>query len=140
MQTKIVYQLNESGLLQGEADAWESPLEPGVFLIPRLCVEKAPPKCKAGYAPVYDFDTRKWKKVKDSLVVETPEGFYVQSEEEAARVWRNSELIRADIIINKIEDFEIEGDSRVWRKYRVTLRNWPATEDFPAVKPTAPDA
>lgn len=57
-----------------------------------------------------------------------------------ARVWRNGELDRADVIINKIEDFEIEGDSKAWRMYRTTLRNWPATEDFPTVKPVAPDA
>lgn len=57
-----------------------------------------------------------------------------------AKQWRNAELQRADVIINKIEDFEIEGDSKEWRKYRVTLRNWPSTEDFPSVKPTAPDA
>lgn len=57
-----------------------------------------------------------------------------------ARKWRNAELARADVIINKIEDFEIEGDSKPWRKYRVTLRNWPSTEDFPTIKPTAPDA
>lgn len=61
-------------------------------------------------------------------------------ENKDARIWRNSELSRADVIINKIEDFEIEGDSKPWRQYRATLRNWPATEDFPATKPTAPDA
>lgn len=61
-------------------------------------------------------------------------------ENKDARIWRNTELGRADVIINKIEDFEIEGDSKPWRKYRVALRNWPSTEDFPTVKPTAPDA
>lgn len=58
-----------------------------------------------------------------------------------ARVWRNSELLRADVIINKIEDFEIEGDSKSWRQYRVALRNWPDVKGFPAekTKPVAPD-
>lgn len=58
------------------------------------------------------------------------------------RIWRNAELKRADVIINKIEDFEIEGDSKEWRKYRVALRNWPEVKGFPAEKsrPVAPDA
>ena len=56
------------------------------------------------------------------------------------RDWRDAELSRADMIINKIEDFEIDGDSKVWRKYRVALRNWPETENFPEVTPDAPDA
>lgn len=56
------------------------------------------------------------------------------------RQYRDSELKRADAMVNKIEDGEIEGDSKVWRKYRITLRNWPSTEDFPYVKPVAPDA
>ncbi|WYV99022.1 tail fiber assembly [Pseudomonas phage vB_PpuM-Amme-3] len=61
-------------------------------------------------------------------------------EARGARTWRNTELARADVIINKIEDFEIEGDSKPWRQYRATLRNWPDTPDFPNTKPTAPDA
>jgi len=56
------------------------------------------------------------------------------------RVWRDEELSKADVIINKIEDFEIEGDSKPWRQYRVALRKWPDSPDFPSVKsrPTAP--
>ncbi len=59
-----------------------------------------------------------------------------------ARVWRDGELSRADVLINKIEDFEIEGESKPWRQYRVALRNWPAAEGFPSVesRPSAPDA
>lgn len=59
-----------------------------------------------------------------------------------ARTWRNAELKRVDTIINKIEDFEIEGDSKSWRQYRVALRNWPDVKGFPSEKskPVAPDA
>lgn len=59
-----------------------------------------------------------------------------------ARDWRNGELARADVMVNRIEDFEIEGDATMWRKYRVALRNWPSTSGFPSQKsrPTAPDA
>lgn len=41
--TKTVFQTDRAGLFAGTADADESPLEPGVFHIPRGCVEVAPP-------------------------------------------------------------------------------------------------
>lgn len=44
MTTKIVYQYDPAGLYIGQTDADESPLEPGVFLIPARCVEVAPPE------------------------------------------------------------------------------------------------
>ncbi len=141
MSFKTVYQLDEKGFYLGETNAQESPLEPGVFLMPGGCVDKAPPKCKKGLIPKYNFTTEKWEKIEQELLVVDSRGVIsVISEEEVGRNWRNSELFRADIIINKIEDFEIEGDSKLWRQYRVALRNWPSTEDFPATKPTAPDA
>ena len=41
--TKIVYQTDADGSYIGEAVAFESPLEPGVFHIPAGCVESEPP-------------------------------------------------------------------------------------------------
>jgi hypothetical protein len=43
MTTKTVYQTNPQGLYVGPAEADESPLEPGVFMIPAGCVESPPP-------------------------------------------------------------------------------------------------
>lgn len=43
MTTKIVYQYDIAGMFTGEMEADESPLEPGVFLIPARCVEVSPP-------------------------------------------------------------------------------------------------
>lgn len=42
MTQKTVYQTNSSGLFLTETLADESPMEPGVFLIPAGCVELAP--------------------------------------------------------------------------------------------------
>lgn len=42
--TKTVYQFDAAGLYTGETEADESPLEPGVFLIPARCVEAPPPE------------------------------------------------------------------------------------------------
>lgn len=58
-----------------------------------------------------------------------------------ARTWRNAELSRADVILNRIQDGETGlGTQKVWRAYRVALRNWPDTESFPNEAPVAPDA
>lgn len=43
MQSKIVYQTDHLGIYTGQAYADPSPLEDGVWLIPRGCVEIAPP-------------------------------------------------------------------------------------------------
>ncbi|CAG2144384.1 hypothetical protein LMG31506_02994 [Cupriavidus yeoncheonensis] len=43
MSTKTVYQLDVAGHFAGETLADESPLEPGVWLIPRGCIEIPPP-------------------------------------------------------------------------------------------------
>lgn len=43
MNTKIAYQTDRAGMYLGTVDADESPLEPGVFLMPARCVEIAPP-------------------------------------------------------------------------------------------------
>lgn len=43
MTTKTVFQTDRAGHFAGITEADESPLEPGVFLIPRGCVETAPP-------------------------------------------------------------------------------------------------
>jgi len=51
---KTVYQLNQNGEYTGETIAHESPLEPGVYLIPGGCVETAPPETKEGQIAVWD--------------------------------------------------------------------------------------
>ncbi len=44
MNTKTVYQTDEEGFYIGETVAFESPLESGVYHIPRGCVEEQPPE------------------------------------------------------------------------------------------------
>jgi hypothetical protein len=51
---KTVYQLNQNGEYTGETIAHESPLEPGIYLIPGACVETAPPETKEGQVAVWD--------------------------------------------------------------------------------------
>lgn len=52
MTGKVVYQTDSNGLFIGTATADESPLEPGVYLVPAGCVEVPPPeipKLKAAF-------------------------------------------------------------------------------------------
>lgn len=59
------------------------------------------------------------------------------------RKWRDKELARADVQVNKIEDGEpgVTGTLAEWREYRVNLRSWPDSEFFPqyGYRPQAPD-
>ncbi len=51
---KIVYQTAPDGRFIGQTKADESPLEPGVFLIPAGCVEAEPPTFDKGYFARWD--------------------------------------------------------------------------------------
>ncbi|MBS1180448.1 MAG: hypothetical protein H6Q99_328 [Proteobacteria bacterium] len=50
---KTVYQTDAAGVFVGETVAHESPLEPGVVLIPAGCVESPPPAAAAGHAAMW---------------------------------------------------------------------------------------
>lgn len=54
--------------------------------------------------------------------------------EKDAREWRNKELQETDFIV-ALTDFP---NHAAWMTYRQELRDWPSTEDFPNIKPTAP--
>lgn len=53
MATKTVYQTDFNGVYVGPVEADESPLEPGVFLIPARCVQTAPPAPGAHQWPAW---------------------------------------------------------------------------------------
>lgn len=59
------------------------------------------------------------------------------------RKWRDAELVRADIELNKVQDSDKKAIGTVgeWRGYRKALRDWPETVGFPAsnMRPTPPD-
>ena len=61
--TKTVYQTDASGLFVEEVEARESPLEPGVYMIPAGCVEVPPPAAQAKKAAVWTADA--WTLVAD---------------------------------------------------------------------------
>jgi hypothetical protein len=63
---------------------------------------------------------------------------------EQERLWRNSELTRADIELYKVQDSDPNAVGTVsqWREYRRALRNWPTSELFAnkEFRPVSPDA
>lgn len=60
------------------------------------------------------------------------------------RDWRNGELVRSDIELNKVQDSDPKSVGSVshWRNYRKSLRAWPEDSNFPnqEFRPKAPDA
>lgn len=60
------------------------------------------------------------------------------------RAWRNYELSRSDIELNKVQDSDSRAVGSVsdWRDYRKALRGWPDNNNFPnnEFRPKAPDA
>lgn len=59
------------------------------------------------------------------------------------RLWRDSELDRADIELYKVQDSDPKAKGSVsgWREYRKALRAYPESEGFPnqESRPVAPD-
>lgn len=60
------------------------------------------------------------------------------------RDWRDMELVRSDIELNKVQDSDPKSSGSVsdWRSYRKALRAWPEQSNFPnkEFRPKAPDA
>jgi len=54
------------------------------------------------------------------------------------RQWRDQELAKSDIELNKVQDGRGTGLVSDWRDYRNELRDWPEHESFPdsAFRPT----
>lgn len=61
MATKTVYRYNKDGYYAGSEIAYESPLEPDVFLVPAGCVEVEPPI--VGKDNLAQWDGSRWQEV-----------------------------------------------------------------------------
>lgn len=138
---KQVYQYAENGIFVGTDYAQESPLEPGVFLLPRNSTLVAPPAIPEGFFLVWDKESENWNSLPfEQLPIQ--EDSPVLDHSQGERVWRNWELARADIEINKAQDGDGTGTVKAWREYRKALRAYPSLEGFPNIelRPVAPDA
>ena len=69
------------------------------------------------------------------VVIDTYNTPYVETQEDInhlAKLWRNEELNTTDYIVPLTD----HPDHAATLAYRVTLRDWPSTSDFPDTKPT----
>lgn len=69
MNTKTAYQYDVAGLYYGETVADESPLEPGVYLVPALCT-LTPPPATWPESKWPRWNGRKWALIKKPVVPE----------------------------------------------------------------------
>jgi hypothetical protein len=120
---KTVYQLDQNGTYMGETVAHESPLEPGIYLIPGGCIETAPPVAKFGQVAVWN---GKWSLV-ESPNAPMPEN---PTEEDLAA---QKKAIRREAILSELNAIDFKsirplrsGDTErlaALEKQAVTLRN-----------------
>lgn len=133
MEQKTVYQCDSHGRYLGPTVADESPLEPGVYLIPAGCVELAPPECDPGFIAV-------WKDAAWNIEPEPvappveDKGAQQAAEEEKAK-----RLIEAAHRIAPLQDaidlgMATEAETatlNAWKTYRVLLNRVPLQPGYP---------
>ena len=69
------------------------------------------------------------------VVIDTYHTPYAETQEDinnSAKLWRNEELNKTDYIVPLTD----HPDHAATLAYRVALRDWPSTSDFPDTKPT----
>lgn len=87
---------------------------------------------------------RKYTKASGFSWVLVSETLTLEQQIAQERYWRDAELRRADIELNKAQDSDPKAFASVaeWREYRKALRQLPEVVGFPdkSVRPTAPDS
>ena len=67
-----IFNYDEKGLFVGESIAEESPLEPGIFLIPAQATSKAPPEVSPGQQAICNGDTWTIENIPPEPIIEKP--------------------------------------------------------------------
>lgn len=131
----IVYNYDPAtGIFLGSEDAIESPLEPGVFLVPAHATVRTPPPAQEGKIIV--FTGQDWE-LHDIPTQPAPEPFVPTWDD--IRLKRNFLLSQFDW--TQAADAPLSPDQvAAWKTYRQTLRDIPQKNSNPAevVWPTAP--
>lgn len=90
MTTKIVSQINSIGVFVGASIAYESPLEPGVFLIPAGAVDAEPPAVPEGKRATWNGNG--WT-LEDLPVTPGVDPDPEKTPEELLAEWRNTAVV-----------------------------------------------
>lgn len=123
---KIVYQTDYNGKYVGEVEADESPLEPGVYLIPGRCYEDKPPQVDDGFYVVRENDSWAIKEyISDEVVDET------MSLAERVLIERDGRYEESYKMILDAYEMGIPVSEEI-KLYRQALRDIEQQIDFPA--------
>ena len=132
MHYKAVYSYDpNTGKYQGTARAWESPLEPGVYLIPAHATEVEPPEVDENHQAIWNGES--WD-IKEIPVEPEPEKHEPTKEEllEMIRQIRNEKLYECDW--TQLPDAPLTNEQKqAWQEYRQALRDLPQTIDMEAI-------
>jgi hypothetical protein len=108
MNTKAVSQLDDDGFFVGIATAFESPLEPNVFHLPKNCVDVPPP------------DMQSWQKAKyvaGSWIIEEPQEEEVAPEEEQVEESYKEKRLKEYPPFSEYLDGVSKGDAAQIQRY-----------------------
>lgn len=114
----IVYQTDPEGVYVGTTTADESPLEPGVFLLPGGCVEAEPPILYEKELARWNWEDMMWG-IEEIPEPELPPGFLAVWEDGA---WRAHEVPRLP---------EIQGLETFWQNGAWSYRRKPEPPPIP---------
>lgn len=121
---KQVVQLDDKNYFVGITTADESPLEPGVFLLPAGCVDADPPELREGFMARWD-DGWVYEPVPEPDVVE-PEEPTLEQKASTVRSKRDRLLAASDWAA--LPDVPASDE---WLTYRQALRDVPQQSGFP---------
>ncbi|MGE5553289.1 MAG: tail fiber assembly protein [Betaproteobacteria bacterium] len=129
---RIYHYHPETGEYLGESEARESPLEPGVFLLPAHATFEAPPEAGPGQVAV--FNAGVWHLMDAALFDQaqpSPEQPMTTEQAWAAlRAERNARLAACDW--TQLPDVPLTVDQKAaWAQYRQKLRDLPADTTDP---------
>ncbi len=134
-KAKLVHQCDEAGMYIGDTEAYESPMEPGEYLMPAGTTDVPVPDPVEGKVRV--FDGKKWRQEKPEVQKEAkPDAKGIVDRGAAVRAARDKMLASTDWTQLADADPKLAGK---YKTYRQQLRDLPDDPKFPDVDfPTQP--
>lgn len=118
----------ENGQFLGTSEADESPLEPGVFLVPAYATADAPPSVEEGHRAVWNNGSWSVEPIPEPIPEPEPEPIPITWD--TVRAQRNSLLTQCDW--TQLADAPLSPEQKsAWSAYRQQLRSVPQTFETP---------